>query len=172
MAIAGVYQIKNKVNNKIYVGSTSNLEIREVNHFSSLKHDKHYNIHLQRSYNKYGKENFVFEVLFICSPESLLFYEQQFLDQWKPEYNISINALAPTRGRKLTEEHKQKVGIAMKGHENYFIKHSEETKQKISKSMKGYKKSKKHRENLSKALKGNKNGLGNRSRHYANHREN
>ena len=51
---SGIYQIKNLVNEKIYVGSAINLYQRKCEHFSDLRKNIHDNPHLQSSYNKYG----------------------------------------------------------------------------------------------------------------------
>lgn len=59
----GIYKIKNLKNNKIYIGSSNNIEKRINEHFRNLKNNKHPNKHLQLSYNKYGKENFTYEIL-------------------------------------------------------------------------------------------------------------
>jgi group I intron endonuclease len=61
--IIGIYGILNKLNNKIYVGSTNNLARRKREHFNQLKNNNHENRYLQLSYNKYGKDNFTFVVL-------------------------------------------------------------------------------------------------------------
>lgn len=37
-------------------------------------------------------------------------YEQVYLDYYKPEYNIAVNALCPNKGMCLSEEHKRKIG--------------------------------------------------------------
>ena len=52
----GIYFIRNKINNKIYVGSSKNLYNREKEHFSDLRKGKHHNIYLQRAYDKYGEK--------------------------------------------------------------------------------------------------------------------
>ena len=56
----GIYCIKNKLNNKCYIGSSNDLIYRECMHFHKLKYNKHVNNHLQASYNKYGRDNFEF----------------------------------------------------------------------------------------------------------------
>lgn len=53
---AGVYVIKNNVNGKQYVGSSIDLHMRRIQHFSKLRCGKHINSHLQNAYNKYGYE--------------------------------------------------------------------------------------------------------------------
>lgn len=59
----GIYRIKNLINNKVYIGQSNDLTNRNRNHFYWLGRNEHHNEHLQKSYNKYGKENFIFEVL-------------------------------------------------------------------------------------------------------------
>lgn len=59
----GIYSIINKANNKIYIGSTINLERRLKEHKRRLKYNNHTNTHLQYAWNKYGKECFKFEEL-------------------------------------------------------------------------------------------------------------
>jgi group I intron endonuclease len=59
----GIYKIINLTNNKSYIGQTDNLTRRERQHFYDLKRNKHRNEHLQKSYNKYGKDNFIFQVI-------------------------------------------------------------------------------------------------------------
>ena len=67
----GVYLIRNIKNGKVYIGQTNNLKIRKQSHFSDLKANIHHNKHLQNAWNKYGAENFEFEVLEECSLEKL-----------------------------------------------------------------------------------------------------
>lgn len=61
--ISGIYTITNLVNNKVYVGYASNVPERMSRHRSDLKFGIHGNEHLQNSWNKYGEENFKFELL-------------------------------------------------------------------------------------------------------------
>jgi len=62
--MAFVYTITCTKNKKIYVGSTTRLLCqRWGDHKSLLRNNKHVNIHLQRSWNKYGESSFLFEEL-------------------------------------------------------------------------------------------------------------
>jgi len=58
-----VYSILNKVNNRIYIGSTNNYIARKHEHFGSLRNGKHHNRFLQSDFKIYGEKAFVFEVL-------------------------------------------------------------------------------------------------------------
>lgn len=71
MCNSGIYIIRNKVNNKVYVGQSKNLETREKQHFGDLKANKHFNSILQYSWNKHGENSFEFEVIEYCKIEEL-----------------------------------------------------------------------------------------------------
>ena len=60
MIKTGIYIIKNILNNKKYVGSSTNIGKRWRDHKWYLKENKHHNSHLQASYNKYGLDSFEF----------------------------------------------------------------------------------------------------------------
>lgn len=88
---AHIYKIENLINSHIYVGSSFEVEARKTKHFYLLDKGNHHSIHLQRAYNKYGKENFKFEILEELnnvSIEEVLLKEQFYLDSLNPEYNI------------------------------------------------------------------------------------
>ena len=61
--IKGIYSIRNKENNKRYVGESLDIAIRFKEHKESLKQNKHHSYKLQNDYNKYGVNNFEFEIL-------------------------------------------------------------------------------------------------------------
>lgn len=155
----GIYQIVNLLNGKRYIGSAINLKRRKIEHSYRLKKQIHSNEILQRSYNKYGKENLKFEILLYCSKGDLLFYEQRAIDSYDFEnlYNIRIKADS-NRGITFSEEHKQKIRNSKKGNKSHMYgkKLSIETKIKISNKLKNRKMSETHKLNLCKALKNKK----------------
>ena len=60
----GVYRILNICNGKMYIGSTvDSFKTRLRTHINKMRTNKHPNTHLQGAYNKYGEENFSFNVL-------------------------------------------------------------------------------------------------------------
>lgn len=67
--IAGVYCIKNKVNEKIYIGSSVNIHRRWCQHKRELRNNVHCNYHLQKAWNKYREENFDFLILWKLTDE-------------------------------------------------------------------------------------------------------
>ena len=107
----GIYLIRNKINDKFYIGSSTNIKIRLIGHRHHLKKGDHINKHLQNSYNKYGKEAFEYYIITECLIDELLNFEQWFIDILKPEFNITLHAEAPTRGIKHTKEHRDKINI-------------------------------------------------------------
>lgn len=82
---SGVYQIKNIMNNKIYIGSSFDVFERLLTHIRKLKNNKHTNKHLQNAWNKYGFNNFEFEILEKCetNKDILLQKEQIYLNLFK-----------------------------------------------------------------------------------------
>lgn len=160
----GVYKIENIANDKFYIGQAVDLGIRKKSHWAALRTNRHTNGHLQRAWNKYGKDNFIFSVVLFCEKNALTYYEQMLVDLWKPEYNICrecVNSTAGTKrsdeqrkrmsGRIFSEGTKQKISKANKGRKPWiFGKHlSEETKKKLSDKNKGKTPS---RETINKAL--------------------
>jgi len=76
----GIYKILNLVNNKYYIGSAKNLYVRFHGHLSKLHKNIHDNEHLQRSWNKYGEDNFKFYILEETKSEEYRIIEQKYLD--------------------------------------------------------------------------------------------
>lgn len=75
----GIYKIVNTKNNKIYIGSSVNIKSRESKHFWMLKTGIHDNEYLQKSYNKYGRDSFSFEVIEYCEPNILIEKENEYI---------------------------------------------------------------------------------------------
>ncbi len=119
---SGIYIITCLPTGKIYVGSSINIRERWRGHKKELRSGKHKNRYLQNAWNKYGEQAFVFEVLEVCSRNSLLEREQYWLDtrqSYKRNigFNIGMVAGAAMRGRKLSREHRAKIGAASKGNQ-------------------------------------------------------
>lgn len=85
----GIYKITCSGNGKFYIGSSINIEKRWCQHKSQLKYCRHENIHLQRTYNKYGKDSFEYSIIDIVDPSlDILTIEQKYIDELKPLLNI------------------------------------------------------------------------------------
>jgi group I intron endonuclease len=154
---SGIYLIKNIANNKVYVGSAVNIDIRWSRHKYDLKEGKHHSQHLQSAWNKYGEQSFTFEAIEeVTNLEHLLAYEQVYLDFYKSYendrgYNIYRVAGSPL-GTKHSEETRKKISEGNKGKKYY----SEEARKKISESNKRRLVSEETRRKLSKLHKGQK----------------
>lgn len=91
-----IYKIQNKVNNKVYIGSTNNFKSRISTHKRELKNNKHHSKKLQNSYNFYGVRGFVFEVLEdltgVVTREELYDVELKYIEKYnsnKEGYNCT-----------------------------------------------------------------------------------
>ena len=113
MKKCGIYLIFNLVSGKRYVGSSINIYNRFHEHIHILKRNEAHNKHLQNSWNKYGEESFVFQVLEYCEPKVQFEREQYYIDLIKPEYNLTLNVVANT-GHKVEEETKKKISSTLK----------------------------------------------------------
>lgn len=60
---AGVFQIKNTITGKVFLGSTVNLESWANRHRFMLTLNGHPNAALQQDWNTYGSDAFLFEIL-------------------------------------------------------------------------------------------------------------
>lgn len=78
---SGIYEIRNKVNGKQYIGRSKKLNKRLYNHKNLLVNNSHYNVHLQRAWNKYGGDNFKFGLLMKCREQIIVFVEQYWIDK-------------------------------------------------------------------------------------------
>ncbi len=92
----GIYMIMNLVNGKFYIGSSKQIKRRLYLHKNSLRKNKHHSIYLQRAWNKYGEENFIFEVIKNTSLDDRLIEEQKWLDYHKvydEDYGYNISSI-------------------------------------------------------------------------------
>ena len=79
----GVYQIKNTVNGKIFIGSSLNIEGRLNRHRFGLTMGNHDNKKLQDDVKQYGIDKFSFEVLECLDPS----------DDMNHDYSRDLEAL-------------------------------------------------------------------------------
>src|SRR6185295_10957736 len=66
---AGVFQVKNTANGKVLLGSSLNLEGPLNKHQFMLKTGSHKNKALQKDWDEFGPEKFVFEILEVVKVE-------------------------------------------------------------------------------------------------------
>ena len=96
MVLSGVYKITNLLDtNRCYIGSSKDLQRRWKDHLYTARkidHPSRGKVHCAIA--EYGSENFSFEIMEECEPhkETLLKYEQRYLDELKPYYNLCEKA--------------------------------------------------------------------------------
>lgn len=88
---SGIYYIKNKITNLIYIGSSNNVGHRISKHFSQLRTNKHPNHLLKKDFDKYGQSSFEFGV-FELTDENLLEKEKDYQLKYGIDnlYNLQI----------------------------------------------------------------------------------
>jgi hypothetical protein len=102
----GVFQIKNRINGKLFIGNAKNLKgILNSNKFQ-LKTGRHSNQELQQDYDNYGEANFDFEVLDLLKPkedhagdysEELNMLEEMWLEKLQPYNEKGYHSRKPIR---------------------------------------------------------------------------
>lgn len=165
-----IYQITNMLTGDFYIGSAQSFARREWQHRYDFKRGVHKNSHMQASWNKYGEEAFVFEVL-EEHPDGvdILEIENTYLHRCVGRencFNVNKDAKQSRLGQKLSDESRARISKNRKGkcagenHHRYGQTVSDEVRAKISATqmgrpspMKGKKMSKQGRKNVAAAAK-------------------
>lgn len=154
--VCGIYCIENIVNGKKYIGQSIDIYSRWKNHVHSLNGNRSHSILLQRAWNKYGENNFKFQILEICDEKDLDDKERVYITLYNScenGYNIEDGGnenkhLSDTTkcklrnahlGIKCSQETREKMSKSRLGELNpmYGKQHTEETRQIISEKNKG-----------------------------------
>lgn len=150
--------------------------MRKRNHFANLRNNKHHNAYLQQSFNKYGENNFKWEIIKYCKKEELLKLEQALINNFNSTnhecgYNLNIRVdrkfsseetkrkiSEANKGKIISTETRKKIGEANKGRETYWRGKTlpEEMKEKIRKTLTGRKRPLELKEKLRQANLGKK----------------
>ena len=169
----GVYAIVNKVNGRVYVGSTTrSLKRRWIEHRRDLRYARHPNRYLQFSWNKHGEEAFLFVILVRTrGVDEAIKLEQEWLDFFRfggEVYNFGKVAKCPMQGLAVSDETKRKLSLANKGrvfseeHKRRISQAktgtvraplSEERKQQLSRLNKGKQLSEEHKRKIAESVK-------------------
>ena len=148
-----VYQHKNKINGKVYIGITSQKpEQRWGSQGCNYKSSPHFYSAIQ----KYGWDNFEHNILFTeLTKEQACLKEQELIKEYNSmNREFGYNSTSGGDIFTMNEETKQKISQAMMGNQNN-LGHpcSEEKKKKISNAQKGREFTEKHKQKLSEAAK-------------------
>lgn len=140
MSKAGIYQIRNTANGRVYVGQAVDLDKRWIKHLHHLRAGNHHCLPLQNSWNKHGEKTFEFSVLRVCeiNKAELTRLEQSYMNELCSHISEGGYNIAPAAGSnigvKYSAESRAKMSAAQKG--RIF---SDEAKAKISASLTGKK---------------------------------
>jgi len=139
-----IYKITNLINGKIYIGQTTQEDPYKRIQFHFKRSE--YKSLISDAIQKYGKENFIWEIILTCFTQNTLNeMEIYFINKYKSRfnengYNIKFGG---ENGGKLPEESKRKIGNGIK---KWYETHNH--------PFKGKEFSKEHKEALSKVRKG------------------
>lgn len=109
---SGIYKISSLAfPDRCYIGSAKDFAERKRGHLNTLRKGTHANPKLQFHYNKYGCNDLIFSVIKEVLPLYLILWEQFFIDQVNPYFNICRIA-GNSIGRPQSEETKLKRSIS------------------------------------------------------------
>lgn len=160
---SGIYKITNTLNNKMYIGSAKDFDVRFSRHIRDLKNNAHHNIHLQRSYNKYGFDVFEFEIIERIPYEKDIIIEREnyYIKEFNSKtegYNIAdasfgdilsshpnrediVSRISKTLRENISklsaEERKLKYGMPGESNGMYGKTHTQDVRDKIGRIHKG-----------------------------------
>ena len=147
-----VYQHKNKINGKVYIGITSQKPEQRWRNGEGYKSSPHFYSAIQ----KYGWDNFEHNILFVeLTKEQACLKEQELIKEFNSmNRKYGYNSTSGGDIFVMNEETKQKISQALMGNQNN-LGHScsEEKKKKISEAQKGRKFTEEHKQKLSEAAK-------------------
>lgn len=176
----GIYIWKNKINDKVYIGASSNLRKRKFQHLKLAENGSKYEIH--KAIRDLGKENFIFSILEFVEEESKLEIRENY---WIEKYNsielgyntskgynsisfnnnldsIKINLSEKASQRKWIKKDNIQKSVYLEEIETYLsngwelgrVKFSKIHKKQLSESHKGIKLSNEAKDKLSKLWSG------------------
>lgn len=152
--ISGIYKIVSP-SNRVYIGQSVNI-LRRFKQYKSNHPGNRYQIKLWKSFQKYGVENHIFEVLEEVEREFLNIRERYYQDLFEViDRDKGLNLIL-TRTDKIpciySKETCEKISNSLKG-KRKGIKLTEEHRKKIAIANTGYKMPMQQRMNISKGLK-------------------
>lgn len=113
----GIYIYRNRINGKVYVGKSNDLYKRHQDHMRYLMAGTDPCIKLNRAWQKYGADNFEYEVVCYCAEDELNEKEKYYVSLYNSlndGYNCTAGGDGIT-GYRHTEEAKRRIAAAGMG---------------------------------------------------------
>lgn len=112
---SGVYEIVCVPKCKKYIGSSRDVFLRLSKHLYALRTGTHSNPHLQRTFNQYNKNAFIFRPIEFCQESELIERETFYINKCNTlsryfGYNIRLPDMS-----RMSDETKERISIANKG---------------------------------------------------------
>lgn len=108
----GIYKITCTGNNQCYIGSSNNIKYRWQVHLSTLRRGNHHSTYMQRSFNKYGEDTFIFEVIHTMKNyDEILLRQLEFyyIDKYQSKFNSGAFSIY-----QISEEWKHRISDSTK----------------------------------------------------------
>lgn len=121
---SGIYMIYCISSGRAYIGLSKNIYRRWSMHKAQLKRNRHDNDHLQKAYNKYGKDRFIYLVLERCSSDILNDREYYYCTLLDKDYLYNIlpvgdlfverfcNATKQIHTKRSADSYKSMLGVS------------------------------------------------------------
>jgi group I intron endonuclease len=140
-----IYKATNIINNKCYIGQTIQaFNIRKMNHKAQSKRSNGY---FQRAINKYGWDNFIWEVVCECESRDNLNEMEKYYINFYDSFNNGYNLTTGGDSYIMSDETKQNIS------KNYAMSSKlPEVRYKISKTLMGHEVRLDSRKRISKSL--------------------
>ena len=129
-----IYKITNLINGELYIGSSTNLYKRYYTHLNHMRSQKKTCIKLNRAVNKYGEDNFKFQIIARCPIEYVIRLEQWFISNLYPQYNIAKIAGSNLGIKRSKEVKLERSNIQKKNWDN--VEYRKHHLQKLSENWK------------------------------------
>ena len=130
MKISAVYKIVNTVTGEFYIGSSNDVKRRWKDHRCPSRWKQQSNNKLYQDFQKFGLDNFDFQVLCPVMPEYLTQVEQELIEMLQPTYNnYSAKGLDTERYKEADRRYRQseKCKETHKKYRNQLCSYNNET---------------------------------------------
>jgi len=116
----GIYSILNKVNHKIYIGQSLDIETRLKQHMSNSS-----NLDLKKDIEHFGINKFEFSILKKCNADKLDALEKKYIKHFQDRgidvYNLSLVDKRLKKANNLSEIIKENELVYIKSNTDYLI---------------------------------------------------